>query len=167
MKGRQRYDAKMLLAVVGAALVASTLSGSLIAEFAVGQADVRTYHGEPRSALSRHRLRTEPGDPVAAYDAVPRTTWAAPFLSTPDDRHYVDDHRLEDDLARLEAQWKAEDRARDKEDRAREAELRASLETVTTQPSTWSDDQAGGSARPANTPLVDPTSEQSANDTPS
>jgi hypothetical protein len=157
----------LLLAVAGAALVASTLSGSLIAEFAVGQADVRTYRGQPRPVLSRYRPRTEPGDTVAAYDAVPRTTWPAPFLSTPDDRHYVDDHRLEDDLAKLEAQWKAEDRARDKEDRAREAELRASLETVTTQPSTWPDDQAGGSARPANTPLVDPASEQGANDVPS
>ena len=157
----------MLLAVVGSALVASTLSGSLIAEFAVGQADVRTYNGEPRSALSRHRLQIEAGNTAIGYDAVPRTTWAAPLLSTPDERQYVDDHRLEDDLAKLEAQWRAEDRAREKEDRAREAELRASLETVTTQPSTWSDDQAGGSARPANTPLVDPAPEHGANDIPS
>ena len=167
MNGHQKYHPKAFFAVVGAALVVSALSGSLIAEFAVARADVQTYERAPQQFRPRHRLWTGPGDTIVSYDATPRTAWAAPLLSTPVERQYVDDNRLEDDLAKLEAQWKAEDRARDKEDRAREAELRASLETVTTQPSTWSDDQAGGSARPANTPLVDPASEQGANDTPS
>ena len=166
MNGHQKYHPKAFFAVVGAALVVSALSGSLIAEFAVGRADVQTYERAPQQFRPRHRLWTGPGDTIVSYDATPRTAWAAPLLSTPVERQYVDDNRLEDDLAKLEAQWKAEDRAREKEDRAKEAELRTSLEAVTTQPSTWLENQTGGSAPLANTTLVEPVAEPNANNTP-
>jgi len=136
----------------------------LIAEFAVGHADVRTYNGEPRLSRTKDRLWSQPGDTTVSYDVTPRTAWAAPLLSTPAERQYVDDNRLEDDLAKLEAQWKAEDR--EKENRVKEAELRASLEAVTTQPSTWSEDQPSGSAPLANATLVEPVSEPNANNAP-